>query len=703
MRVDGKRVRVPPDVDAADRLRASGAGRKTAADSGSERCGTADAAPRERSAPASSSPGPRCCRAIIADRNGPWLSERLRERGVELAHIDRRRRPAGRPARGAATSSPREGVDLIITSGGLGPTADDLTAEVVADFAGRALALDAALEERIWAILDAAARRAGATSTRSDAGRQPQAGAGAARRDGARAGRHRARARRAAREDGGPTVLVLPGPAARAAADVGRRRSTHRPLRGAAGGAGRAGAADPAAVRRPGVRDRRARCATLEAAASRSTRSRSRPACAAASSRSRRSSRPPPRRPTTRFEAALRERHGDALFSARRLDDRRAGRRRCCAGRHDRRRRVVHRRADGGPADRPRGLLGVRARRASSSTPTRPRSALADVPAALIERHGAVSPEVAVALADGARARFGADLGHRHHRHRRPGRRHAGEAGRHGLPQRGRAAAGARTARSISRAGGRTSATARPRSPCTCCARCCSRGERAPSRRARSPGARSRRAHSLRGGRSPPRWSLPQRSSLPPVPRAVRRGEHPSVRGARSARGARTALAAFRGRGGGARGLAPGGGRGAARHARLPRPPPGGGRRGGRPRSSPACPLRRRRCVRRRAAPAATPRTRPARGAGGRRGRCWRRSRPPRAPASRPPALHPRDAGRSARTSPSPGCEPARAAPQRGTRRPDPIDLLRRGGDALSARACPAGASYEPLATKPLV
>ena len=24
---------------------------------------------------------------IVADRNGPWLSERLRERGVELAHI----------------------------------------------------------------------------------------------------------------------------------------------------------------------------------------------------------------------------------------------------------------------------------------------------------------------------------------------------------------------------------------------------------------------------------------------------------------------------------------------------------------------------------------------------------------------------------------------------------------------------------------
>jgi nicotinamide-nucleotide amidase len=39
------------------------------------------------------------------------------------------------------------------------------------------------------------------------------------------------------------------------------------------------------------------------------------------------------------------------------------------------------------------------------------KTGLADVPAALIERHGAVSPEVAAALADGAIARFGAQLG----------------------------------------------------------------------------------------------------------------------------------------------------------------------------------------------------------------------------------------------------------------------------------------------------
>jgi nicotinamide-nucleotide amidase len=39
------------------------------------------------------------------------------------------------------------------------------------------------------------------------------------------------------------------------------------------------------------------------------------------------------------------------------------------------------------------------------------KSALAGVPAGLIEAHGAVSPEVAIALAAGARSRLGADIG----------------------------------------------------------------------------------------------------------------------------------------------------------------------------------------------------------------------------------------------------------------------------------------------------
>jgi nicotinamide-nucleotide amidase len=46
-----------------------------------------------------------------------------------------------------------EGVAVIVTSGGLGPTADDLTAEIVGQFAGREMVLDDELEERIAEIL----------------------------------------------------------------------------------------------------------------------------------------------------------------------------------------------------------------------------------------------------------------------------------------------------------------------------------------------------------------------------------------------------------------------------------------------------------------------------------------------------------------------------------------------------------------------
>lgn len=95
---------------------------------------------------------------IISDRNGPWLSERLRELGVDVAHIvvvgDRREDMAA-----ALRFLAGERMDVIVTSGGLGPTADDLTTEVVADFAGRPLVLDAELEQRIAAIVAPLAQR----------------------------------------------------------------------------------------------------------------------------------------------------------------------------------------------------------------------------------------------------------------------------------------------------------------------------------------------------------------------------------------------------------------------------------------------------------------------------------------------------------------------------------------------------------------
>ena len=94
----------------------------------------------------------------ITDRNGPWISERLGERGVEVSQIvvvgDRRE-----DLRESLRFLESEGVSLIVTSGGLGPTADDLTAEIVGDFAGRELFLDEEMEARIHAILEGFARR----------------------------------------------------------------------------------------------------------------------------------------------------------------------------------------------------------------------------------------------------------------------------------------------------------------------------------------------------------------------------------------------------------------------------------------------------------------------------------------------------------------------------------------------------------------
>ena len=94
----------------------------------------------------------------ITDRNGPWVSERLGELGVEVTQIAL---VGDRPEDlGAALEAMREqGADLIVTTGGLGPTADDLTAEVVARFAGRELVLDEEMEQKIHAILKQFARR----------------------------------------------------------------------------------------------------------------------------------------------------------------------------------------------------------------------------------------------------------------------------------------------------------------------------------------------------------------------------------------------------------------------------------------------------------------------------------------------------------------------------------------------------------------
>lgn len=88
----------------------------------------------------------------VTDRNGPWVAQRLLELGVDVAHItvcgDR---PDDLTAQVRFLADQR--VDLIVTTGGLGPTADDLTVATVAALYGRELHLDVELEQRIHAII----------------------------------------------------------------------------------------------------------------------------------------------------------------------------------------------------------------------------------------------------------------------------------------------------------------------------------------------------------------------------------------------------------------------------------------------------------------------------------------------------------------------------------------------------------------------
>jgi nicotinamide-nucleotide amidase len=147
----------------------------------------------------------------VSDRNGPWVSDRLRELGVDHAYtlvVGDRREDMEEALRFLASA----GVDLIVTSGGLGPTADDLTAEVVGGFQGREMVLDEPLEERIGAILDRYMRRwpdVDPAAIRASNRKQAIVPAGATVLDpvGTAPGLV------VAPSDGpGPTVVVLPGP-----------------------------------------------------------------------------------------------------------------------------------------------------------------------------------------------------------------------------------------------------------------------------------------------------------------------------------------------------------------------------------------------------------------------------------------------------------------------------------------------------------
>jgi nicotinamide-nucleotide amidase len=148
----------------------------------------------------------------VSDRNGPWLADRLHEQGVDLAVtviVGDRPEDMERALRFMSDL----GLDLVLTSGGLGPTADDLTAEVVGRFQDREMVLDEKLQGRIeeilaeltkrWPNLDQEAIRAGNS-------KQATVPAGATVLDPVGTAPGLVVPPRV--PGAGPTVVVLPGP-----------------------------------------------------------------------------------------------------------------------------------------------------------------------------------------------------------------------------------------------------------------------------------------------------------------------------------------------------------------------------------------------------------------------------------------------------------------------------------------------------------
>ena len=343
----------------------------------------------------------------VRDRNGPWLSDRLRELGVDLAHISI---VGDRPQdmRAALAFMAGQRMDLVLTSGGLGPTADDLTAEVVGDFQGREMVLDDQLEQQIaevvrplmtrWPGLDVAAIELG---TRKQA--TIPAGATILEPIGTAPGLVVPPQQNAT----GPTIVVLPGPP-RELQPMWERAVQTEALRAAVRGATTYRqrmlrlfgmpeseiAETLRAAGREGVELDRLEITTCLKRGEIEVVTRYEPDSESV---------------YDAFAQIVAERHPDTLFSddgstiddqiATLLDGRTIATAESCTG----------------------GLLAARLTdRAGSSRYVKGaivaysnevKVAQAGVAPELIERHGAVSAEVAQALAEGARERLGADLG----------------------------------------------------------------------------------------------------------------------------------------------------------------------------------------------------------------------------------------------------------------------------------------------------
>ncbi|MGC5246153.1 competence/damage-inducible protein A [Gordonia sp. DT219] len=150
----------------------------------------------------------------ITDENGPWVAQRLLAMGVDVAHITiGGDRPEDLTAQLRFLAD--TGVDLIVTTGGLGPTADDLTVETVARFCERPLYLDDDLERHIGQIISRWQRQRGeaeSESTRAGTHKQAMVPGGALAIPPVGTAPGVAVPAVTDGERGLPAILVLPGP-----------------------------------------------------------------------------------------------------------------------------------------------------------------------------------------------------------------------------------------------------------------------------------------------------------------------------------------------------------------------------------------------------------------------------------------------------------------------------------------------------------
>jgi nicotinamide-nucleotide amidase len=341
--------------------------------------------------------------ATITDRNSPWLSEQLAAEGVEVSHIlqvgDRRE-----DMESALGFMRDQGMDIVVTSGGLGPTADDLTAEVVARFAGRELVLDEEMEKRIAAILADFAKRMNFDAEALREANRKQAmvpdGSVPINPAGTAPGL-------VVPVDGGPTVIVLPGPP-RELKEMWPQALATAPVRE------RLDQADPIEVRTLrlfGIPESEIAKTLREIEQDTDLSELEITTCL------RRAElhidirhRPGAEAELDALTRGIEERHGRFLFSedgasideqvAELLrDEHRIGlAESCTAG------LLASRLSE------PPGASGYLAGGVVAYS-NDAKIELLRVPSEMIERHGAVSPEVAEAMADGALSRFNADLG----------------------------------------------------------------------------------------------------------------------------------------------------------------------------------------------------------------------------------------------------------------------------------------------------